>query len=108
MDLELWWLWLWPAAAAPIRPLAWELPYAAGVALKKAKDKNKTKRKKKEKTNKQTNKQKKQANKTDKLEGKGSIENADKVELSIGGLHPADPQALCLLIFKIKERAQSQ
>ena len=29
-------LWLWHrlAAAAPIPPLAWELPYAAGVALK--------------------------------------------------------------------------
>ena len=25
----------WPAASALIRPLAWELPYAAGVALKK-------------------------------------------------------------------------
>ena len=33
---DLLWLWLWhrPAATAPIRPLAWELPYAAGVALK--------------------------------------------------------------------------
>ena len=30
-------LWLWydrEAAAAPIRPLAWELPHAAGAALK--------------------------------------------------------------------------
>ena len=25
---------VWPAATAPIRPLAWELPYAVGVALK--------------------------------------------------------------------------
>ena len=35
------WLWLWhrPAAAAPVRPLAWELPYAMGVALKKKKKK---------------------------------------------------------------------
>ena len=24
---------LWPEAVAPIRPLAWELPYAVGVAL---------------------------------------------------------------------------
>ena len=33
------WLWLWrrPAAAAPIGPLAWEPPYAVGVALKKVK-----------------------------------------------------------------------
>ena len=28
------WLWCRPAAAAPIRPLAWELPYAAGAVLK--------------------------------------------------------------------------
>ena len=28
-------LWCRLAAAAPIRPLAWELPYAAGAALKK-------------------------------------------------------------------------
>ena len=30
------WLWCRPAATAPIRPLAWEPPYAAGVALEKA------------------------------------------------------------------------
>ena len=29
------WLWRRPAATAPIRPLAWELPYAVGAALKK-------------------------------------------------------------------------
>ena len=29
------WLWCWLAAAAPIGPLAWELPYAAGEAVKK-------------------------------------------------------------------------
>ena len=34
-DLALLWLWCRPAAAAPIQPLAWELPYAAGVALKR-------------------------------------------------------------------------
>ena len=34
------WLWLWLslAAAAPIQPLAWELPYATGVAVKRKKD----------------------------------------------------------------------
>ena len=34
-------LWLWLAAVTPIRPLAWELPYAytMGVALKKKKKK---------------------------------------------------------------------
>ena len=39
-------LWLWgrPAAMAPIGPLAWELPYASGVAKKWQKDqKNKIK-----------------------------------------------------------------
>ena len=29
------WLWCKLAAAGPIRPLAWELPYATGVVLKK-------------------------------------------------------------------------
>ena len=33
-DPELLWLWCRPVAVAPIRPLAWELPYASGVALK--------------------------------------------------------------------------
>ena len=35
--LNLSWLWLWrrPAAAALIRPLAWEPPYASGAVLKK-------------------------------------------------------------------------
>ena len=33
-DLALLWLWSRLAATAPIRPLAWEPPYAAGVALK--------------------------------------------------------------------------
>ena len=36
MDLALLWLWGRPAAAALIRPLAWEPPCAAGAALKKA------------------------------------------------------------------------
>ena len=33
-DLPLLWLWYTPAAVARIRPLAWELPYAEGEALK--------------------------------------------------------------------------
>ena len=36
-DLALPWLWLKPTATALIRPLAWEPPYAVGVALKKDK-----------------------------------------------------------------------
>ena len=38
-DLTLLWLWCSPVAIAPIRPLAWEPPYAAGAALKRQKDK---------------------------------------------------------------------
>ena len=34
-DLALLWLWHKPAATAQIRPLAWEPPHAAGVALKR-------------------------------------------------------------------------
>ena len=34
-DLALLWLWCRLAAAAPIGPLPWELPYAVGEALKK-------------------------------------------------------------------------
>ena len=43
-DLLLLWLWCRPAATGPIEPLAWEPPYAAGVALK---SKTKTKQTKK-------------------------------------------------------------
>ena len=38
-DPELLWLWRRLVATAPIRPLAWELPYAAGAALERQKDK---------------------------------------------------------------------
>ena len=43
-------MWLWPSleAAAPIQPLAWELPYA-GVTQKRKKKQNKTEKKKKKK-----------------------------------------------------------
>ena len=36
-DPALLWLWRRLAATAPIRPLAWEPPYATGSALEKAK-----------------------------------------------------------------------
>ena len=39
-DLPLLRLWYRPAALALIRPLAWEPPYATGVALKRQKKKN--------------------------------------------------------------------
>ena len=38
-DLELLWLWRRPAATAPIQSLAWESPYAVGVALQRPKKK---------------------------------------------------------------------
>ena len=47
-DPVLLWLWRRPVAIPPIRPLAWEPPYAAG-ALEKAKKKRPKKRKKERK-----------------------------------------------------------
>ena len=44
-DLALLWLWCRLAAVALIRPLAWELPYAVGAALKKDREKEKKKKK---------------------------------------------------------------
>ena len=49
-DPALLWLWRRLVAAAPIQPLAWEPPYAAGAAqeiAKKDKKQNKTKQNKK-------------------------------------------------------------
>ena len=43
LDLMLLWLWRRLVATGPIRPLAWEPPYAAGVALEKAKRQKKKK-----------------------------------------------------------------
>ena len=48
-DPELLWLWCRQAATALIRPLAWEPPCAAGVALEEAKKDQKEKKKKKKK-----------------------------------------------------------
>ena len=48
LDPELLWLWCRLAAAAPIGPLAWEPPYAAGATqemAKRQKKQNKTKQK---------------------------------------------------------------
>ena len=44
-------LWHRPAATAPIRPLAWEPPYAMAAALKNQKTNKKKKERKKEKKN---------------------------------------------------------
>ena len=48
LDLVLLWLWYRAAAAVLIQPLAWELPYAAGAALKKDQKKKKEKKREKE------------------------------------------------------------
>ena len=45
LDLVLLWLCYRPAAVATIQPLAWEPPYALGVALKRQKDRGKKKKK---------------------------------------------------------------
>ena len=42
LDPTLPWLWHRPEATAPIGPLAWEPPYAAGAALEKKKKLKKT------------------------------------------------------------------
>ena len=42
-DPTLIWLWHRLAATAPIQPLAYELPYTAGLALKRKKKKKKEK-----------------------------------------------------------------
>ena len=48
-DLELLWLWHKSGAAALIRPLSWEPPYATGAALKRPKKKKRTKFNKRQK-----------------------------------------------------------
>ena len=45
-DPMLLWLWHRVAATALIRPLAWELPYAAGATVEKTKRPKKKKKKK--------------------------------------------------------------
>ena len=48
-ESTLLWIWRRPAATAPIQPLAWEPPYAAGAAQEIAKRQKKKKKKKKKK-----------------------------------------------------------
>ena len=43
LDLVLLWLWCRQTATTPIRPLAWQPPYAECVALEKPKRKEKKK-----------------------------------------------------------------
>ena len=53
-DPELLWLWHRPMATAPIRPLAWEPPYAAREAQELAKRQKNIKKKKKKERKKET------------------------------------------------------
>ena len=62
-DPALLWLWHRPAAAAPIRPLAWEPPYAVGAAQEIATTKDKKDKKKKKKKKRRKKKKKKQKKK---------------------------------------------
>jgi len=50
LDPALLWLWRRPVATAPIRPLAWEPPYATGAAQEIAKRQKKKKKRKKERS----------------------------------------------------------
>ena len=65
-DPTLPWLWDRLAAVAPIRPLAWEPPYAVGTVLKgqKTKDKKQTNKQKKTPKNQTPQKNKPQTFKT--------------------------------------------
>ena len=45
LDPMLLWLWHRPVATAPIRPLAWEPPYAEGAAQEKRQKDEKKKKK---------------------------------------------------------------
>ena len=56
-DLLLPWLWCRPAAMAPIQPLVWELPYAAGVTVKRTTTKSKDKWPRKKMDNEQCHQQ---------------------------------------------------
>ena len=56
LDPALLWLWCKLAAVAPIRPLAWETPYATSETLKSKKKKTKKTKKKKQKKQKKTKK----------------------------------------------------
>ena len=72
LDPALLWLWHRLVAMAPIRPLAWESPYATGAALENAKrQKN------------QTNKQTKKKNKKNLVWYWGLFYRENKAEISI-------------------------
>ena len=83
-DPGLLWLWCRPAATAPNLPLAWELPYATGAALKRLKKKKK-KKKRRERDMKQSARP----------HGGGS-ESQDWTRTAVAQVHPP-ARRLCLI-----------
>ena len=55
-DPELLWLWRRPVATAPIQPLAWEPPYAAGAAPRNSNNNNNNKKKQQQQKRQKTKK----------------------------------------------------
>ena len=80
-DPMLLWLWCRPATRAPIRTLAWEIPYAMGMALK---------RKKKKKEKKEGGKKGRKEGQTDGL-GNLSLTFEFPEKLSLGLEQPSKP-----------------
>ena len=64
-DPMLLWLWCRPAATAPIQPLAWEPPYAAGAALKSKERKRKKGKRKQRKGKERKGGREKERNRSD-------------------------------------------
>ena len=80
-------LWLWLAAAALIGPLACELPYAAGVALKSTKKERKEGRKKERKEGREEGrKERRKEGKKDRERKKRKGKKEKRKEMFIGHL----------------------
>ena len=62
-DPTLLWLWCRLVATAPIRPLAWEPPYAVGAALEKTKRQKKRKKERNKGSNTDRRKERKKGRK---------------------------------------------
>ena len=62
LDPTLLWLWRRPVATAPIQPLAWEPPYAAGAAQEIATTTTTKQQQKRQKTKKKKQKKNKKSN----------------------------------------------
>ena len=64
-DPALLWLWCRPAAAGLIQPLVWELPYAAGMALKCKRERKKERKRKRERERKKGRKERRKEGRTE-------------------------------------------